>query len=163
MTPATRRFYTILAICFAASLAMVVYPVYVIRPFRAQGARELAIALSVMRWRGLLTILSAIAAIVAFASYLRSPSRWWKRTLAGAATFVVALLAVAGRINVYELMFHPAGAPAFVAAVESHLDGDEKVITVRLGREARAYPVRSMSYHHVINDVLDGTPIVATY
>ena len=30
-------------------------------------------------------------------------------------------------------------------------------------KSARAYPIRSLSYHHVLNDMLDGVPIVATY
>jgi hypothetical protein len=37
------------------------------------------------------------------------------------------------------------------------------VIAVRIGGEARAYPIRSMSYHHVFNDVLGPDAIVATY
>jgi hypothetical protein len=32
-----------------------------------------------------------------------------------------------------------------------------------LGSAARAYPIRGMSYHHVINDELNHVPIVATY
>jgi hypothetical protein len=43
------------------------------------------------------------------------------------------------------------------------LDGAEEVIAVHIGTAARAYPVRSMSYHHIVNDVLGGLPIVATY
>jgi len=60
-------------------------------------------------------------------------------------------------------MFHPSGRPTFSAAGQAKLDGDEMVIAVKVGRSARAYPIRSMSYHHVVNDVLDGVPIVATY
>jgi hypothetical protein len=60
-------------------------------------------------------------------------------------------------------MFHPLDHPAFAAASEVKLDKDEKVIAVKLGSEARAYPIRGMSYHHVINDVLNNEPIVATY
>ncbi len=32
-----------------------------------------------------------------------------------------------------------------------------------LGDKARAYPIRSISYHHVVNDRLGGVPIAATY
>jgi hypothetical protein len=34
---------------------------------------------------------------------------------------------------------------------------------VKLGGESRAYPVRMMAYHHIVNDVVGGVPIVATY
>ena len=66
-------------------------------------------------------------------------------------------------MNVYELMFHPDQHPTFTAAREVKLDGAEKVIAVRAGGEARAYPIRGMSYHHVVIDVLGGVAIVATY
>ena len=37
------------------------------------------------------------------------------------------------------------------------------VIAVKVNGSARAYPIRSMSYHHIYNDVVLGEPIVATY
>jgi hypothetical protein len=37
------------------------------------------------------------------------------------------------------------------------------VMAVRLGGESRAYPVRAMAYHHVLNDVVAHEPVVATY
>jgi hypothetical protein len=49
------------------------------------------------------------------------------------------------------------------AAGESKLDGGEMVIAVKIAGSARAYPIRSMSYHHIFNDVVGGEPIVATY
>ena len=67
------------------------------------------------------------------------------------------------RINIYELMFHPFERPSFSTAGQVKLDGDEKVISVSGGKVARAYPIRVISYHHVINDDLAGVPIVATY
>ncbi len=45
----------------------------------------------------------------------------------------------------------------------SKLDKDEKVIAVKIGASARAYPIRGMSYHHIINDVVGNVAIVATY
>jgi hypothetical protein len=73
------------------------------------------------------------------------------------------VLAFLARVNIYELMFHPLIHPSFTAARDVKLDGAEKVIAVRIGGEARAYPIRGMSYHHVVNDVLGGIAIVATY
>jgi hypothetical protein len=76
---------------------------------------------------------------------------------------LVAVLAVLARVNVYELMFRPIDHASFAAASRSKLDKDEKVIAVKVGGEARAYPIRNMSYHHLINDVVGRTAIVATY
>jgi hypothetical protein len=149
----------ILAACLLGSFVCVAYPMYVIRPFRAQGARELALALAIMRVRPVVTVISALVSI---ATVFWS-SRRQARKLAIVMAALVCVLAVLARVNVYEKMFHPLDHPAFAAASEVKLDKDEKVIAVKLGSEARAYPIRGMSYHHVINDVLNNEPIVATY
>jgi hypothetical protein len=72
-------------------------------------------------------------------------------------------MAFLARVNVYEIMFHPIGHPSFAAAADVKLDKDEKVIAVKIGTVARAYPIRGLSYHHIANDVVDKTAIVATY
>jgi hypothetical protein len=160
----TRRFVftLVLLACLTVGLFCVVYPIYVIRPFRHQGARELAVALAVSRFRPAITVVAAIAAVLAAIGYWRARGAEVEAGFdgGGAALVVVRVLA---RVNVYELMFHPIQKPAFQAAREVKLDGAEKVIAVRTGGEARAYPIRSMSYHHVVNDVVGGAAIVATY
>uniref|UniRef100_Q02BW1 DUF3179 domain-containing protein n=1 Tax=Solibacter usitatus (strain Ellin6076) TaxID=234267 RepID=Q02BW1_SOLUE len=153
----------ILLACLAVSMICVAYPIYVIRPFRHQGAEELAAALAIMRFRPAITILSGLAAVLAAIWYWRAQLPWWRRALAAVGAVLTIGLAFAARVNVYELMFHPDPHPSFTAAREVKLDGAEKVIAVRVGREARAYPIRGMSYHHIVNDVLGGAAIVATY
>ena len=39
----------------------------------------------------------------------------------------------------------------------------DRVIGVEVGDEARAYPLRMMNWHEVVNDTLDGVPIAVTY
>ena len=161
----TRRFVftLVLLACLAVGLISVAYPIYVIRPFRHQGAGELAAALAVSRFRPAITVVAAIAAVLAAIGYWRAGARRWKRVLTAAGAALVVVLAFLARVNVYELMFHPLSHPSFTAANEVKLDGAEKVVAVRVGGEARAYPIRSMSYHHVVNDVVGGAAIVATY
>ncbi len=79
------------------------------------------------------------------------------------SVIAIAAVAVLSRVNVYEIMFKPFDRPSFSNADQVKLDADEKVIAVKIGQQARAYPIRIISYHHVINDILDGVPIVATY
>jgi amino acid transporter len=153
----------ILSGCLALSLICVVYPFYVIWPFRAQGARELAIALVVMQFRSAATLVSVAAAVAALIFYWRAQPRRWRRALATAGAVFVCVLAALARVNIYELMFHPDDRPSFAAASGTKLDKDEKVIAVKIGGTARAYPIRNISYHHVINDVVDKVAIVATY
>ena len=160
----TRRItVNVLLACLALSLICVVYPFYVIRPFRAQGARELAAALVVMRFRSATTLISVAAALAALVLYWRAQPRRWRRAFATACTAFVCVLAALARVNIYEIMFHPDDRPSFAAASRTKLDKDEKVIAVKVGGAARAYPIRNISYHHVINDVLDKVAIVATY
>ena len=151
-----RQRYLILTVCFATVLFCLAYPIYVIRPFRHQGGTELQVALLVMRFRGLVDLLAAGAAVtVAFGA--------WRR--AGVVALTVASLVCAGlsRVNVYEKMFHPIAHITFGAAADSKLEGGEKVIAIAMAEAARAYPIRSISYHHIVNDTVDGVPIVATY
>jgi hypothetical protein len=117
----------------------------------------------VSQFRAAATTLMAIAVIAICVLYWRAQKKTGRRVLATLGAIFAALLAIVGRINVYELMFHPDSRPSFSAAGASKLDSDEKVIAVRVGGEARAYPVRGISYHHVINDVVGREPIVATY
>ena len=136
---------------------------YVIRPFRAQGARELAVALVVLRFRPLITILSSAAALVTLVWHWRVQSGRWLRALAVTAAIGVLGLAFLARVNIYEIMFNPVPHPSFAAARQIKLDRDERVIAIKIGRAARAYPIRNIAYHHMVNDVVEGKAIIATY
>jgi hypothetical protein len=136
---------------------------FVIRPFRHQGPNELALALIVAGFKPVITLITAIAAIAACIGYRRLQPLKWKRVLPAAGAILAVVLAFLARVNVYELMFHPVIHASFTAASEVKLDAAEKAITVRIGDQARAYPIRVMSYHHLLNDIVGGVAIVATY
>src|SRR4051812_26559607 len=106
------RFGLIIWICVALAVFALVYPVYVIRPFRAQGPRELAAALAVLRWRPTVMGICAGAALAAAIRLWRAGSR--VRPALGAAA--VLLCAALARVNIYEKMFHPRERPSFEAA-----------------------------------------------
>jgi len=151
-------------ICLAVSLFCVAYPLYVIRPFRAQGPHELTAALAVLRFSGVITIFSALAAIAAGIELWRQQARTRGRAIAIALAVTVCVLAALARVNVYEqLMFHPDARPAFVSAMAAKIDPDDKLIVVKVNGVARAYPIRTMGYHHVVNDEVGGKALVATY
>ena len=80
-----------------------------------------------------------------------------------AATALAVLSAVFARVNIYERMFHPNLSPHFVAGAQAGIDDADMVMSVRLNGESRAYPIREMGYHHIVNDIAGGAPIVATY
>ncbi len=139
------------------------YPVYVIRPFRHQGARELAAALAVIQVRPRVELVCALCALAGLLAFLVLETRRRRRIWAITGAFLACTFAVLTRVNIYELMFHPAGQPVFVAPQQVKLDADEMVIAVKVNGSARAYPIRSISYHHIVNDVVGREPIVATY
>ena len=150
-----RRYWAVSLICLAVALFCLAYPFYVIWPFRYQGGRELQVALFVTRYRGIVEVMAAaIALAVAWAS---------RKTGLIVVALTVLACAALSRVNLYERMFRPISTISFGAAADSKLDGDEKMIAVVIGSAVRAYPVRSISYHHIVNDVVGDVPIVATY
>jgi hypothetical protein len=152
-----------LLLCVLLSVACVAYPLYVIRPFRAQGPTELAAALVVLQFRTPIAILAVLASTLCVWLYWRQQPRIGRRILAITACCLTLGMAALTRVNIYEQMFHPNVHPSFSAASATKLDKDEKVLSVKIGSVARAYPIRGLSYHHIANDVVDKTAIVATY
>ena len=60
--------------------------------------------------------------------------------------------------------FVPLDDPAFLAVDEAgFIDDEELVMGVEWAGEVRAYPVRMLRYHHVINDTVRGEPLLVTY
>ena len=76
---------------------------------------------------------------------------------------LVAFSAVMSRLNYFEWMFHPVPSAQFESASTSKLGKDEMILAVRFGSDARAYPIREMAYHHIVNDVVGGVPVAVTY
>ncbi|MEZ5912802.1 MAG: DUF3179 domain-containing protein [Paracoccaceae bacterium] len=55
-------------------------------------------------------------------------------------------------------------APRFIdAATETRIDGREPVLTLEMGGEARAYPIRYLIWHEIANDTVAGVPVAVTY
>jgi len=151
------------SVSLLAALCLLIYPIYVIRPFRAQGVTELAAALAVRRWAPLGASLFAAIALICAAVL------WRRRQTKAARVFTVALASLAvtaaalTRVNIYELMFHRIDAPATIPAGEANLEPGDMVLAISAGGEARAYPIRMMGYQHIVNDVLGGVPVAGTY
>ncbi len=55
-------------------------------------------------------------------------------------------------------------APKFVPGSEaSFLEDDDRVLGVSRGGEAKAYPIKILNWHEVVNDSVGGRPLVVTY
>lgn len=53
--------------------------------------------------------------------------------------------------------------PLVPAEAARFLEPDDEVLGFVINGEARAYDVRALSYHHVINDHIGGAPVAVTY
>ena len=144
------------------SLSLFLIPAFVIRPFRHQSENALELAIAVKRIAPALTI-AASAAVLALGWQLWRSSSRVLRTGIVIALALSAASAVMVRQNYFEWMFRPIKAAGFVPPGDVHLGDKEMVMAVRIGREARAYPIVQMAYHHILNDTVAEIPIVVTY
>jgi len=144
------------------AVSFAVYPLYIMRPFRSQQAAQLALALRVSYWAPPVTIAAFGLASTLVALTWRTSSRWL-RVLGFVPILVTAFSALLANTNIFERMFHPRGTPEFVSNRDAHLEADDLIMAVKLGKEAHGYPIRTMGYHHIVNDTISMVPLVATY
>jgi uncharacterized BrkB/YihY/UPF0761 family membrane protein len=147
-----------------AVLAIVLIPVFLIQPFRPQTAREIEISYTLRRWSPLLTVIVSIVAL-AFALWLwRGSRRWWRKSALVIMLILMGASAWAARQNHFEWMFNPLPNAAYARTSEAgFVEDNDRVMTVEVGNEAVAYPIRLMAYHHLVQDTVGGTALVATY
>ena len=74
-----RNYLLSIAAVFAISLFFLAYPLYVIRPFRHQGPRELAVALQILRFRPGIEMICAVTALLAGFLYWRAQPKTLRR------------------------------------------------------------------------------------
>ena len=156
------RIWAAFAACAVATIALFFIPAFIIRPFRYQSPKALLVALAVRQHAPLFTLIAGLATLFLAAKLWKNSNRWRKGLLV-LAVCVVAFSAVMARQNYFEWMFHPIAGAQFIAERDSKLDPKEMIMAVRMGGEARAYPISQMAYHHVLNDVAGGVPIAVTY
>ena len=144
-------------------LSAVLIPVGLIMPFRSQSQRGLAVAYTLRRWSPSLTLVAAVVAI-ALVVWLWSNSRWWRKAVLVIALIPIFSAAWFARQNHFEWMFNPLPNAAYAKISEAEFVGDsDMLLAVENQGEAVAYPIRLMAYHHLVQDTVGGTPIVATY
>lgn len=161
--PGRWKFWLLLLLLVFATVAIVAIPVFVIMPFKAQTPTGIKGSYFLRYWSPWATIVSLVVAVALCVKLWRG-ARWWSRL---ALPFLLApLIAVTwfARQNHFEWMFNPLPQAAYAKVSEVNFVNDnDMVLAVEINGEAVAYPVRQMAYHHVVNDVVGGKPITATY
>jgi hypothetical protein len=91
-------------------------------------------------------------------------TRWFLKMLLVVLLLPLFAATWMARQNHFEWIFRPHASIAYSSVPEANFVSDnDMVLAVKNNGEAAAYPVRLMAYHHLVQDVVGGTPLVATY
>lgn len=157
------KLWLLLSLIVATAVAMVAIPVFVIMPFKAQTPAGVEWSYRLRRWSPEATVVATVL-FLGLCAMLWRGARWWGRLAMPA--LLAPLLAVTwfARQNHFEWMFYPLPNADYARIGEADFVADsDMVMAVEINGDAVAYPVRQMAYHHVVNDVVGGKPITATY
>jgi hypothetical protein len=155
--------FVLLAIVLAAA-ALVIVPVWLIQPFAPQTENSIEISFLLRRWSPFVTaVLALVAAALVFYIW-KTSRRWFGKAALIVPVFFMLLFTWFARQNHFEWMFNPLRNSDYVKVSSANfVADDDMVLAVNVNGEAVAYPVRQMAYHHVVQDIVGGMPITATY
>jgi hypothetical protein len=138
-------------------------PLLLQQPFGAQTPTGMWIAHTARTWGSPLTIALSVVTIALVLSASRH-ARWWARALFVVPVALVLASAWFARQNPFEWWFNGLPAPSFVTADgATFVEPGDVVLAVAADGESKAYPVRLIAYHHIVNDRIGKTPAVVTY
>ena len=166
LRPLERRWPLWISLLAAAAIAVaaVWIPNWTMRPFEPQSPPDLGYAFALRRLAPAATLLALLLA-AGLAWRLWRGTRWVGRLALAASLLAIGACAWIARQEVFEWMFPPLHRPGYVRADEAagFVAPGEMVMAIQAAGEAVAYPVRQVAYHHVVEDVVGGTPLAVTY
>lgn len=171
--------WCVFAVSAVVAMGWFFIPAFIIRPFTHQSVRGLAVAMAMRQHAPWGTLGAAMvcffAAVILWKGFLSQGvgrasagpggkwRYWGRKSAVGVVLLLVAFSTIMARLNYFEWMFHPVESVQFDAASGSKLGNGEMILALRFGSDARAYPIREMAYHHIVNDVVEGVPVAVTY
>jgi hypothetical protein len=156
--------WLLLLIIAIGSVAIVAIPAYLIQPFAPQTARSIEVSYYLRSWSPVLTIALLLFAIFLGVQIWRNSKRWFTNIPLILPLFVIGFSVWFAQQNHFLWMFNPLKNSAYAKMSEvDFVRDDEMVMAVTVNGEAVAYPVRQIAYHHIVQDVVGGQPITATY
>ena len=160
-----RRFcWLSLTLMTVLSAMLVCIPAFLIRPFVAQTQGGLALSYQLRSLSPTWTLAFLVIGILLTLQLWYSSLPRLRKSLIGLFLLILAASAVMARQNHFEWMFHPLLQPGYVSISKAtHVKDADMVLGIRLGGDSRAYPISLMAYHHLVNDVVAGQPLVVTY
>jgi uncharacterized protein DUF3179 len=152
-----------LTLIVAATVTMVAIPVFVIMPNKAQTAAGVEWSYWLRRYSPVATVVATLLFLSICVTLWRG-AHWLRRSAMFALLAPLVAVTWFARQNHFEWMFNPLPNADYARAAEAGFVPEaDMVMAVEINGEAVAYPVRQMAYHHVVNDVVGGKPITATY
>lgn len=146
------------------SLITVVVPVFVIQPFKAQTPSLLQLSYSLRSWAEIITLLALILGLILQYSLWRKTQRRLGKLFIAVMIFPLLTSSWFARQNHFEWMFAPLSDTAYVKVEQvDFIEDKDMVLAIELNGEAVAYPIKQLAYHHIVQDIVGETPIVATY
>jgi hypothetical protein len=156
--------WLVLLMLVLAGFLIAFIPAWIIQPFKPQTSQGVAWSYGLRSWAPVFTVLASLTSVALIAWLWKGTRRWWRKAALVVIVLPLFLATWFARQNHFEWMFHPLPNPAYAKVNEASFVADaDMVMAVEAAGEAVAYPVRLMAYHHVVMDVVGGTPIVATY
>ena len=159
LPPTARFFYVGLALLVLFELANV----YFIMPMPfSQRVRSIDVAYLLHSWRwtsrAICAVLMLIGARDAF------DVRGWRRALAPLALVLVGMVAyVANFVMAADHMFLAPTSLVMARANENKVEMNRLVVGIEIDRDARAYPVQFIGYHHQVRDSVGGQPVMVSF
>jgi flagellar biogenesis protein FliO len=156
--------WALLLLALVVALAFVFIPAWLMQPFRAQTARGVELSYWLKSWSPLVTAAATLVALALVYKLWRARRGVWRKAALLLALVVIGAAAWFAQRNHFEWMFKPISSIAYAKANEAtFVDGKDMVLAIEINGDAVAYPVRQLAYHHVVNDVVGGRPVTATY
>jgi Protein of unknown function (DUF3179) len=160
-----RLLWPVFLIAAAAAATVVLVPTVTIHPFRPQTTNGIELSYVFKRAAPLVTAVALGAALVSALLLWGRARRWWWRGVIVLLVAVTGLVTWFARQNHFEWMFNALPKAEYVGVSEARafLVDAEVVMGVDVNGTRIAYPVRQLAYHHLVNEVVGGTPLVVTY
>jgi membrane protease YdiL (CAAX protease family) len=160
----SRNSWLILIVCAVVAFVIVFIPAWIIQPFKYQSSEGIRYSYLLRSWSPILTLLLSGCAVISAFFLWRQATRWWKRTVILMLVLLSGVFAWAARQNHFEWMFNPLPDDTYASAKDADFIGpSDMVLAININNDAVAYPVRQLAYHHLVNDIAGGTPVVSTY
>ncbi len=156
--------WILLTLISVSSFAVIFIPAWLIQPFKAQTSETVKYAYILRRFSPWVTLALLVLLVFILIRNYKTLGRWWQKSAAFFLLLVCLFFTWFSRQNYFEWMFNPLLHASYVSASKADfVEPSDMVLAVNINGEDAAYPVRLLAYHHLVQDVVGGKPIVATY